>query len=638
MKTLFPASRTILRATPAVCSAALLAAPALSGLALAQTKGPSSSQTPYVLPIAGAVSTTSILTTGDTVPGAPGRPAYEMAGIPDGMGAFDNRNGTFTVLMNHELPAGTGVIREHGATGAFVSSLVVRKSDLTVVSGRDLIQNISTFDTTTNTYNAPAKGIELSRLCSADLAPAGALGTAGRMFFSGEEAGPEGRGFAHGLDGTSYQLPRLGRYSYENILVNPTPQQKTVVATTDDSGGGEVYVYIGTKSKSGSILERAGLTNGALFGVKVDGFPEEDPANGLPLPRRFSLARFGDVSATSGADLETRSAAAGVTSWLRPEDGAWDPNRNSDFYFVTTASFDGNSRLWRLRFDDIARPETGGTVEMMLDGTEGHKMLDNMCISNDGQIMIQEDPGTNEYLARVWRYQIGSGKFTPVAIHDPERFLTGGTKFLTINEESSGIVPLEDILGAGTYLLNVQAHYTTTASQVEGGQLLVMRYKRNLVDVQQNITPSPFTLPSSTTNELSISVRVENKGGATLRNARLTTNLPNSFTINGVFDTAGNAVPYTTLEGTVRVALGTLVSDEERSLVIRVAPQQAGDFTIVTSVTGTGDRNSMTGMRDRDTVQIKAATTTPSSSAENQKSAPSSDAKGKAAGASGNAS
>jgi hypothetical protein len=28
---------------------------------------------------------------------------YRMVGIPDGMGAFDNHDGTFTLLMNHEV-------------------------------------------------------------------------------------------------------------------------------------------------------------------------------------------------------------------------------------------------------------------------------------------------------------------------------------------------------------------------------------------------------------------------------------------------------------------------------------------------------------------------------------------------------
>src|SRR5262249_40026280 len=55
-----------------------------------------STATPYVVPANPAVDVRSILTTGDSVG------TYRMAGIPDGLGAFDNGNGTFTVLMNHE--------------------------------------------------------------------------------------------------------------------------------------------------------------------------------------------------------------------------------------------------------------------------------------------------------------------------------------------------------------------------------------------------------------------------------------------------------------------------------------------------------------------------------------------------------
>ena len=75
----------------------------------AQFTGPSSSQSPYVLPTGSIGSTTSILTAGDVVGG------NKMVGIPDGLGAYDNGNGTFTVLMNHEIPAGSGATRAHGA-------------------------------------------------------------------------------------------------------------------------------------------------------------------------------------------------------------------------------------------------------------------------------------------------------------------------------------------------------------------------------------------------------------------------------------------------------------------------------------------------------------------------------------------
>lgn len=127
-----------------------------------------------------------------------------MVGIPDGVGAFDNDDGTFTVLMNHELGSGAGIVRAHGATGSFVSRWIISKEDLTVLHGEDLIQTVATWNTATSSYNAPATGVAFGRLCSADLPPTSAfyneasgLGYDGRIFMDGEENGAEGRGFAH---------------------------------------------------------------------------------------------------------------------------------------------------------------------------------------------------------------------------------------------------------------------------------------------------------------------------------------------------------------------------------------------------------------------------------------------------------
>ncbi len=49
----------------------------------AQITGPSSSQGPYLIPVAPNVQMTSILTANDSING------YKMSGIPDGLGAFD---------------------------------------------------------------------------------------------------------------------------------------------------------------------------------------------------------------------------------------------------------------------------------------------------------------------------------------------------------------------------------------------------------------------------------------------------------------------------------------------------------------------------------------------------------------------
>ena len=50
------------------------------------------------------------------------------------------------------------------------------------------------------------------------------------------------------------------------------------------------------------------------------------------------------------------------------------------------------------------------------------------------------------------------------------------------NEESSGIIEAFDLLGAGWYLLDVQAHYALPGDPeiVEGGQLLAMYVDPNL--------------------------------------------------------------------------------------------------------------------------------------------------------------
>jgi hypothetical protein len=450
--------------------------------------GPSSSQSPYVLPSQTGVVTKSVLTVGDSVNLKPDGTPYRMVGIPDGLGAFDNGDGTFTVLMNHELGGSAGAVRAHGATGAFVSKWTIRKDDLSVVAGEDLIKQVALWNIDAAAYDKPGTGVVISRLCSADLPLPSALfnaatgnGYDGRIFLDGEEVAG-GRAFAHLMNGTSYELPWMGKASWENILANPGTGDKTVVAGLDDTTPGQVYVYAGDKKSSGSPVERAGLTGGKLFGITVDGFSEEEPLRGpIPSGTRFAVHDFGDASAKDAGQIETEGDGAGVTDFLRPEDGAWDPKRPSDLYFVTTATFGGNSRLWRLRFDDPSNPAMGGVIDMLLDGTENggtgerYHMLDNMTINGRGQLVLQEDTGNQNYLARIWQYDIASDTLTEVAHHDPDRFGEDASARLTVDEESSGAIDVSTILGSGWYLLDVQAHYNPGDSElVEGGQLLAM--------------------------------------------------------------------------------------------------------------------------------------------------------------------
>ena len=71
-----------------------------------------------------------------------------MVGIPDGMGAFDNGDGTFTVLTNHELGNTQGIVRDHGSRGAFVSRWIIDKATLAVLEGDDQIKSLRLWDPT----------------------------------------------------------------------------------------------------------------------------------------------------------------------------------------------------------------------------------------------------------------------------------------------------------------------------------------------------------------------------------------------------------------------------------------------------------------------------------------------------------
>lgn len=457
----------------------------LAGEAFGQLQGPSSSSAAYVVPVDETVTTAGLLTVGDGVPGEGGG-EYRLVGIPDGTGAFDNGDGTFTWLVNHELNSDAGVERAHGAVGAFVSKWIVDAATLEILSGEDLIKTTNAYDPGTGGFVAGP--IAISRLCSADLPALSAfydadsgLGTQTRIFTNGEETGAEGRAFAHIVDGddagSTYELAWMGNCSWENVVASPASGVKTVVIGFDDATPGEVYVYVGEKTGSGSDIDKAGLTNGTLYGIAVEGLTDEDVDTGLGGPESlpFIMSPFGDVSTWDGAMLQTESDAQGVTKFLRPEDGHWDPTDPNSVYWCTTGANGAPGRLWRLEFNDITGPESGGTIHLVLDGTEGMVDPDNLVVDHDGNVLIQEDPGGNPLLARIWYYQAATDELSVLAEHSAEFFMEGEPGFLTTNEESSGIIDAIDVLGEGWYLFDVQAHYGVDDPElVQGGQLQAM--------------------------------------------------------------------------------------------------------------------------------------------------------------------
>ncbi len=461
--------------------------------------GPSTAIQPYLLGSEPNVRFTSIATVGDTIGTKTDGSAYRMVGIPDGLGAFDNGNGTITVLMNHELGQTVGVVREHGAIGAFVSQLVINKATLAVESAKDAISQVQLWNDSTGSFQTSTYAI--GRLCSADLAEQSAYvftdvdgtvyGTQDKIFMTGEEIGSEGKQFGVAVTGAetgiAYELAHMGLFSWENSVSSPLAQRKTVNVSTDDSNGGQVYIYIGEKQTTGNAVEKAGLVNGDLYGLAVTGISAE--ANGTIANGSFTLVKLGadedgngtadgDVSKMTGVQLEAQSNALGVTKFLRPEDVHFDPTNPNVFYFVTTNSFNNPSRLYKATYTDILNPELGGSIVAVLDGTEGQQMLDNITVTAEGKLILQEDPGNQSYHAKIWEYDPVTDKLTELARHDPALFTAGLPGFKTQDEESSGVIDVTNLLGDAdtkAYLLDVQSHLNLADPElVQDGQLLAM--------------------------------------------------------------------------------------------------------------------------------------------------------------------
>ncbi|HEX2704768.1 MAG TPA: alkaline phosphatase PhoX, partial [Candidatus Lustribacter sp.] len=401
-------------------------------------------------------------------------------------------NGT-QVLMNHELASDKGIVRRHGQEGSFVSKVSLDRTGR-VVKAEDFITSVryfsfGSFGDGLGTYQATPVGTDdarFNRFCSSTLAAAGSLynratgrGTTERIYFANEEGNDESRVFGVDESGHAVELPRLGRFATENSVPAAHSGNTTVVMGNEDGATttSELRVYVGKKERGfgKSPFAKAGLQNGTSHVIAVT-----DGVGGLvPSDAAFRAAygkgdkvRFSLSEVPWDATGAAQNAEADVegTSFDRIEDGQWDPRKRNVYYFVTTqggegtvqgAGNGGGGGLWRLTYDDVRNPSAGGTLELLLDGTEAINLVkpDNMTIDGRGNILLQEDPGNIDAVARIAAYRIADGALGQIATFDPALFTPGAPRFLTKDEESSGIIDLEPLgYPAGTFLFDAQVH------------------------------------------------------------------------------------------------------------------------------------------------------------------------------------
>ena len=508
-----------------------VAAAIVAGATLFAAASATASDFSYMETVAPGTNLKVLATAGDQIQG------YTLFGVPDGLGVLKDGD-KYTLLMNHELlltdpVTATGKRANGAATGSTVSALNFDPATQSISGGTELLKKVSWWDYKTNSYSStpvapdgallkdsygtPNFTTGLSRFCSSSTAQPGMLsykdasgityGYTGPAYFTNEESNDESRRFVSDLAGNLVQLPRMGLASTETQVVVPTHNKVTAVMANEDGSAtsSQLWMYVGEKSNAGSWVDKAGLTNGNLFVAAVNGAVNDNAIRASYGKRSAMPVSFKQVNWNQNGTAMNVEAQALGTVFSRIEEGEFDPNNPSDYYFITTESNkdakataanpdepkisrDGGA-LWKLHFNDVKNPLAGGILTMLLDGTEAPYLSkpDNLTLDTNGNILIQEDPGANDHVARLVAYRIADGKIGIVAKFKDAYFKPGGAQFITNDEESSGVIDATKALAKdgdkkSYFFLDAQVHVTDDKARIDLPSTMSAAQKQALVD------------------------------------------------------------------------------------------------------------------------------------------------------------
>jgi hypothetical protein len=299
-----------------------------------------------------------------------------LRGVPDGMGALKNSDGTLTLLSNHEIslssPLAQASKTSTGTWGSSISKLTYDPKTSEIVKVENLIKSMSYYNYSTkkwgptweqsvpvgtpkvDSYGGDIGTNGLNRFCSGNLAPAGTFsyieknaktkknisyGLKDPIYFTGEEGGDASRAFAFDLNGNGIQIPAFGLAGWENFLTKPGTGKSTVIMGNEDNSASDsqLYMYVGTKQTNGAnFAEKAGLTNGKLYTIALEGFLSDKALRASKKVGEKVNVAFNEINTNPDFGNFTAMAQANGTTFSLIEDGEFDTNNSNSYYFITT--------------------------------------------------------------------------------------------------------------------------------------------------------------------------------------------------------------------------------------------------------------------------------------------------------------
>ncbi len=420
--------------------------------------------------------------------------------------------------------------------GAWVSRFVLSNTGA-VVSGSAAHGNLF-LENTFFSATPPLQGAvnSFTRFCSGVFAGR-ETGLDRPFFFTNEESGTgnfdldvKGSQTVAITDGKMYTVPDLGRMARETTIIQPRRDNLLVALSTEDGANPSyIYLYVGRKQiKSTSPLDRNGLTNGKIYTLcGRDAQHNEGTFTTGTLPVKWKEIPNG--AGLTSEQLRAAADLAGAFGFIRVEDAEFDPAQPTRSVFMSTTGGSGPNMLGRLYELTMnpANPLANGTLNVVynadmvatpggtFNGTIGRLnaangitgslgtyaggdinaitakdypvSIDNIAVSQNF-IVVCED--TNAPANAIYtKYARNSGTWTldrnaSYAAKLQATFNYAYTETRDGNTlasttagrwETSGVIRSDEIFGAGTFVINVQAHpqtaayHRTTAPKPAGG-------------------------------------------------------------------------------------------------------------------------------------------------------------------------